>query len=105
MRLAPEEYEPRLKNPLECFRCDLIAKNMPALKKHLQEEFDALRKRGVGAGKSKKRKRVVDAEVESASDRETPAVGKVAKKHKREVVDADSASDRKGKGKKVARVS
>jgi hypothetical protein len=107
MRLAPEEYEPRLKNALECFRCDLIAKNMPALKKHLQEEFDALRKRGVGAGKSKKRKCVVDADVESASDRETLAVDKAAKKSKREIVNADvePASDRKGKGKKVARMS
>ena len=81
MPLVPEEFEPSLKNPLECFRCDLIAKNMPALKKHLQEEFDALRKREVRVAKSKKRKcEVVD-------------------------VDVESTSDRKGKGKKVTRVS
>lgn len=85
MRLAPEEYEPRLKNALECFRCGKLAKNMPALKKHLQEEFDALRKREVGVGKSKKRRR--EAEVESASDRET------------------SGGAAGGKGKKVARLS
>ncbi len=89
-RLAPEEYEPRLKNELECFRCGQPAKNMPALKKHLQEEFDTLRKREVGAGKSKKRRReVVETEVESASDRETSTSGGTAK----------------GKGKKVARLS
>lgn len=88
MRLAPEEYEPRLKNALECFRCGLPAKNMPALKKHIQEEFDALRKRKVGVGKSKKRSReVVETEVESVSDRET------------------SGDTAKGKGKKVARAS
>lgn len=81
MPLVPEEFEPSLKNPLECFHCDLIAKNMPALKKHLQEEFDALRKREVRVAKSKKRKcEVVD-------------------------VDVESTSDRKGKGKKVTRVS
>ncbi|KAI9459496.1 HIT-like protein [Lactarius psammicola] len=81
-RLAPDEYEPRLKNALECFRCGQPAKNMPALKKHLQEEFDALRKREVGAGKSNKRRReVVDAEVET------------------------SGGTAEGKGKKVARPS
>ncbi|KAH9079624.1 HIT-like domain-containing protein [Lactarius deliciosus] len=79
-RLAPEDYEPRLKYALECFRCDQPAKNMPALKKHLQDEFDALRKR---EGKPKKHKREVDDD-ESASDCETSA---------------------KGKGKKVARLS
>ncbi|KAI9446241.1 hypothetical protein H4582DRAFT_2052324 [Lactarius indigo] len=81
-RLAPEEYEPRLKNALECFRCGQPAKNMPALKKHLQEEFDALRKR---EGKSTKRRS--ETEDESASDRET------------------SGGTAKGKGKKVARLS
>ncbi|KAH9066436.1 HIT-like domain-containing protein [Lactarius vividus] len=81
-RLAPEEYEPRLKYALECFRCDEPAKNMPALKKHLQDEFDALRKR---EGKSKKHRR--EAEDESASDRET------------------CGGTAKGKGKKVARLS
>ena len=108
MRLKPEEFEPRLKKSLECFRCDLIANNMPALKRHLQEEFNDLRKRGVAAGKSKKRRReVVDEEAESTSDCSTPAITKVTKNRKREVVDADieSTSDRKDKGKKVTRVS
>lgn len=82
MRLAPEVYEPRLKNALECFRCGQPAKNIPALKKHLQEEFDALRKRETC--KSKKRRREV--EDESADDRET----------------SGSAAEGKGKGKKVA---
>ncbi|KAH9027681.1 hypothetical protein EDB84DRAFT_1670019 [Lactarius hengduanensis] len=82
-RLAPEEYEPRLKYALECFRCEQPAKNMPALKKHLQDEFDALRKR---EGKSKKHSR--EAEDGSASDRETPG----------------GATKGKGK-KKVARLS
>ncbi|KAH9079620.1 hypothetical protein EDB83DRAFT_2514134 [Lactarius deliciosus] len=80
--LVPEDYEPRLKRVLECFRCGQPAKNMPALKKHLQEEFDALRKR---EGKSKKRRH--EAEDVSVSDRET------------------SGSIAKGKGRKVARLS
>ncbi|KAH8980925.1 HIT-like domain-containing protein [Lactarius hatsudake] len=81
-RLAPEDYEPRLKRVFECFRCGQRGKNMPALKKHLQEEFDALRRR---EGKSKKRRR--EAEDVSVSDRET------------------SGSITKGKGRKVARLS
>jgi C2HE / C2H2 / C2HC zinc-binding finger len=43
--LAPKKYELRLKDALVCFRCGETAKNMPALKNHLQQEFDALRKR------------------------------------------------------------
>ena len=43
--LAPQKHEPRLKDPLVCFRCGEETKNMPALKNHLQKEFDALRKR------------------------------------------------------------
>lgn len=43
--LAPTKYEQHLKNALVCFHCGETAKNMPALKNHLQEEFDALRKR------------------------------------------------------------
>jgi aprataxin len=53
-RLAPEKYEPRLKDALACFHCGETAKNMPALKKHLQDEFDALRKREVGKLKRKR---------------------------------------------------
>jgi len=83
MRLAPEEYEPRLKNALECFRCGQPAKNMPALKKHLEDEFDALRKRETRAGKSKKRRREV---VESEED-------------------SDHSGSSKGEGKKVAGAS
>ena len=54
MRLTPEKYEPRLKDALVCFHCGETAKNMPALKKHLQDEFDALRKREVGKSKRKR---------------------------------------------------
>ena len=52
-RLAPEKYEPRLKDALVCFHCGETVRNMPALKKHLQEEFDALRNREVGKRKRK----------------------------------------------------
>jgi aprataxin len=59
-RLAPEVYEAHLKGALVCFRCGETAKNMPTLKKHLQDEFDTLVKRQVT--KSKKRKRGSDME-------------------------------------------
>jgi aprataxin len=43
--LRPKDQELRLKDALVCFRCGETMKNMPALKDHLQKEFDALRKR------------------------------------------------------------
>jgi len=70
VRLTPEVYEPRLKEALVCFRCGETAKNMPVLKKHLQEEFDILRKRQV---EKLKRKR----ETEPTS--RTLDIGKVAR--------------------------
>jgi C2HE / C2H2 / C2HC zinc-binding finger len=66
-RLAPEVYEPRLKGALVCFRCGKTAKNMPALKKHLQDEFETLRKCQVA--KSKKRKRESDVESDGEEHR------------------------------------
>lgn len=63
MHVAPEEHELRLKDALVCFRCGETVKNMPALKNHLQEEFDALRKREVG-----KLKRKHETESETVSD-------------------------------------
>lgn len=43
--LAPKNHELRLKDALVCFHCGETIKNMPALKDHLQKEFDALRRR------------------------------------------------------------
>jgi hypothetical protein len=73
-RLAPEKYEPRLKDALVCFHCGCgeTAKNMPALKKHLQDEFDALRKREVGKSK---RKREAESAVSEEDDGKEP-IGK-----------------------------
>lgn len=44
-QLKPSQYEPLLKEPLECWRCNKEFKNMPLLKTHLQEEWDAEAKR------------------------------------------------------------
>lgn len=43
--LKPSKYEPILKEDLVCFRCHKPQKNIPALKMHLQTEWDNLRKR------------------------------------------------------------
>ncbi|KAK7693437.1 hypothetical protein QCA50_003005 [Cerrena zonata] len=40
--LKKSQYEPLLKEDLECFRCECSIKNMPLLKTHLQEEWDKL---------------------------------------------------------------
>ncbi|PCH38019.1 HIT-like protein [Wolfiporia cocos MD-104 SS10] len=43
--LRPSQYEPFLKESLSCWRCYKEFKNMPLLKEHLQEEWDAEAKR------------------------------------------------------------
>ncbi|KAF8636729.1 hypothetical protein AX17_003532 [Amanita inopinata Kibby_2008] len=35
-------YEKLLKEPLSCFRCNKMIKNMPTLRQHLQEEWETL---------------------------------------------------------------
>lgn len=39
-QVSPSTYEPLLKHTLECFWCEEEYKTMPALKAHLQAEFD-----------------------------------------------------------------
>ncbi|KAF7305119.1 HIT domain-containing protein [Mycena kentingensis (nom. inval.)] len=43
--LDPKSYDPLLKEDLICWRCDTRCKNMPALKSHLQEEWDRILQR------------------------------------------------------------
>jgi len=45
--LKPRKYESILKEPpLTCFHCNVEIKNIPILKKHLEEEWDKLERRG-----------------------------------------------------------
>jgi aprataxin len=39
-KLKKTAYEPLLKEALSCWRCDKAVKNMPAMKVHLQEEWE-----------------------------------------------------------------
>lgn len=41
-KLPPTKYELLLKESLSCFHCASEQKNMPKLKKHLQEEWEKL---------------------------------------------------------------
>ena len=43
--MKPSNYEPILKEPLVCFRCNSEMKNVPILKNHLQEDWDKLAQR------------------------------------------------------------
>ncbi|TFK98942.1 HIT-like domain-containing protein [Pterulicium gracile] len=43
--LSPSQYEAILKRPLACFKCHSEMKNMPTLKKHLQEEWEKQKER------------------------------------------------------------
>ncbi|KAG6911482.1 hypothetical protein DXG01_014556 [Tephrocybe rancida] len=47
-KLDPKPYEALLKEELACFRCGSSMKNMPALKTHLEEEWDKLTEREKG---------------------------------------------------------
>ncbi|EGN95358.1 hypothetical protein SERLA73DRAFT_112794 [Serpula lacrymans var. lacrymans S7.3] len=39
-QLKKSQYEPLLKGDFECWKCERVIANMPALKSHLQEEWD-----------------------------------------------------------------
>lgn len=54
-QLAPDLYEPLLKKPLTCFRCDKEMKNIPTLKEHLEEEWDKLASRATKATTGKRK--------------------------------------------------
>lgn len=44
-KLDTKHYEPMLKEDLSCWRCNANMKTIPALKAHLQEEWDTQAKR------------------------------------------------------------
>jgi len=62
--LKPGKYEPILKEPLICFHCNAEMKNIPLLKKHLEEEWNKLERRG---RESAARKRKAEASNTSQS--------------------------------------
>jgi len=71
-RLPESEYAPKLKEPLECWRpgCRKEFKQMPLLKKHLQEEFDKETKRETERIKQKEKQK---AKLEEAREKKRKA--------------------------------
>jgi C2HE / C2H2 / C2HC zinc-binding finger len=65
--LKPTKYEPILKEPLACFRCNAEMKNIPLLKKHLEEEWDKLERRGREGAARKRKAEVKDEPTSSAN--------------------------------------
>lgn len=63
--LSKTQYESILSSPLSCWRCGRAANNIPALKQHLQEEWNVEKerekKRARARGEKRKREEV-DAE-------------------------------------------
>jgi len=59
--IKPTKYEPILKEPLTCFHCNAEMKNIPVLKKHLEEEWDKFERRARG------RKKRIEAEASNTS--------------------------------------
>ena len=68
VKLDEATYEKKLKEPLECFRCAKEFKTIPALKTHLQEEFDRMAHRGKAAEADRKRKRNEETEENTERD-------------------------------------
>ncbi|KAL0946965.1 hypothetical protein HGRIS_013118 [Hohenbuehelia grisea] len=81
--LKKSQYEPILKEDLTCWRCEGTFKNMPALKTHLQEEFDKLTSREKAKAERKRK-------LEQKSDLDS-AAGEIHKKSKTSVSE-DGAS-------------
>ncbi|TFY55641.1 hypothetical protein EVJ58_g8119 [Rhodofomes roseus] len=70
-QLKPSHYEPLLKEPLDCWRCNKDFKAMPLLKSHLQEEWDVQAKREK-AKLEKKRKRTPEEPKENGAGTDVP---------------------------------
>jgi len=66
--LKPTKYEPILKEPLACFRCNAEMKNMPLLKKHLEEEWDKLERRGREIAARKRKAEASNTEPRSSAN-------------------------------------
>lgn len=70
-RLPVSQYEPLLKEDLNCWRCHTSLKNIPALKVHLQEEWDK-EKRKTTVQKKRKREEFAAASVKGDTAEEDP---------------------------------
>ncbi|KAG6818167.1 hypothetical protein H0H87_000072 [Tephrocybe sp. NHM501043] len=66
-KLDFKQYEALLKEDLACFHCGSSMKNMPALKAHLEEEWDKLASREKGK-LERKRKFEENLAVEEVSE-------------------------------------
>jgi len=73
MSQLKDDYDRILKEDLSCWKCSEHQKNIPALKSHLQDEFDKAQKRAKSAPKTSKRKRAGDLE-EVESDRDEKVI-------------------------------
>jgi len=63
----PAKYEPILKEPLACFHCNVEMKNIPLLKKHLEEEWHKLERRGTESAARKRKLEASKSEVEETN--------------------------------------
>ncbi|KZT67782.1 HIT-like protein [Daedalea quercina L-15889] len=77
-QLKPSQYEPLLKEPLECWRCNNDFKTMPLLKAHLQGEWEAEAKLEK-AKLEKKRKRVSEEPTDKAVEEDERSEKRLAK--------------------------
>jgi aprataxin len=64
-KLDTKHYEPMLKEDLSCWRCNASMKTIPALKAHLQEEWDTQAKRE--KAKIEKRRKIEEKAGDAAT--------------------------------------
>jgi len=70
------DYEPLLKEALQCWRCDEVLKTIPALKEHLKEHFET------DVAKAKKKQERREAGKRKRDEQEGPDAGPDAQKRK-----------------------
>lgn len=65
--LSVSRYEPLLKEDLKCWRCHTTLKNIPALKTHLNEEWEKQKQKAIAAAQKKRKRGDIAAEVQHQS--------------------------------------
>jgi len=78
LRLNEKQFEPLLKEPLQCWRCEEVAKTVPAMKTHLKDHFETDLTKA-----SKKKERLEAGKRKRDSDDEGQEVS-IAQRHKDE---------------------
>ena len=91
--LRPSTYEPLLKEQLECFHCCDEFTYMPALKKHLESEFDTIKERERAKVQMKRKLLAAKAKRQEAKEAAARAKGETSSPDRKRPRIQESLSD------------